>query len=522
MHFALKTVKSVLFLEQSLIEKVTHLFVQQWILIIAVFLYIVYFTLASFLRHDNFLTGKFDLGNMVQTVWNTSQGRFFQFTDPSGIESSSRLINHADFILILLAPLYIIFPTPKLLLLLQSLVLGLGAVFVYLLAREVIKDMTLSTVFALSYLLNPSVERSNLFDFHPVTFATTFLLGAFYFIKIQRYGWFLVFAFFSGLTKENVWLAVSVMGLYVMFNELHTAKAKIKNRKDMIKELLTGKGTITGFVVFVVALSCFIFLIWYAMPHARAGKQHFALEYFSEFGQNPSDIISNIFLSPAKVVSTVLLPDRLDYLLQLFLPLGFLPSLAPLILLIALPDFLINLLSNNENLHQIYFQYTSTLSPFLFIASIYGVRTLRVKMTKFPSIVFSIYILSCALIGASLFGPLPFSASKDVGMFVEDRPNRKAIEEYLQSLPENLSIAASNQLGAHIAERERLSAIPVGIEEANMVIFLLSDGTVYPSQKAHQMLSKSLLDDPNYTLVKRIDDFLVFRNNLRDDSSIAR
>ena len=34
----------------------------------------------SILRHRAFNTGRYDLGNMVQTVWNTAHGHFLQMT----------------------------------------------------------------------------------------------------------------------------------------------------------------------------------------------------------------------------------------------------------------------------------------------------------------------------------------------------------------------------------------------------------------------------------------------------------
>ncbi|MEK7551124.1 MAG: DUF2079 domain-containing protein, partial [Patescibacteria group bacterium] len=148
-------------------------------LIIFICLYILYFTLASFLRFDNFYTGRFDLGNMDQTVWNTLNGRIFQLTDPDGVETVSRFAIHGDIILVLLSPLYLIWSDPRMLLLLQTVVLSLGSIFVYLIARKVLVDKNLSFAFALSYLLYPAVGYVNLYDFHAVSLATTFLLAAF-------------------------------------------------------------------------------------------------------------------------------------------------------------------------------------------------------------------------------------------------------------------------------------------------------------------------------------------------------
>ena len=44
------------------------------ILFLGIFFYILYFSSASIARYDNFYTGRFDLGNMDQTVWNTKSG----------------------------------------------------------------------------------------------------------------------------------------------------------------------------------------------------------------------------------------------------------------------------------------------------------------------------------------------------------------------------------------------------------------------------------------------------------------
>src|SRR5471030_1082211 len=88
-------------------------------LTVLIALYIAYFTFASFLRYDSFFTGRFDLGNMDQTVWNTIHGRIFQLTDPDGTNIISRLSIHADFLLIFISPLYLLWSDPRMLLLLQ-------------------------------------------------------------------------------------------------------------------------------------------------------------------------------------------------------------------------------------------------------------------------------------------------------------------------------------------------------------------------------------------------------------------
>ncbi|MBU6389909.1 hypothetical protein KGQ71_05355, partial [Patescibacteria group bacterium] len=54
-------------------------------LALAIIAFIAYFGAFAFLRQVNYLSGRFDLGIMDQTVWNTAHGRFFTLVDPNGL-----------------------------------------------------------------------------------------------------------------------------------------------------------------------------------------------------------------------------------------------------------------------------------------------------------------------------------------------------------------------------------------------------------------------------------------------------
>ncbi len=323
--------------KNKIIEKLA-LFVQKnWHVILLTFcicLYCVYFILASFERYENFYTGRFDLGNMDQTVWNTFRGRIFQLTDPDGTKMISRLAFHADFVLILFAPLYRLWPDPRILLLIQTIILSMGAFFVYLLARKIIVHKNISLTLALLFLLNPGVQNANLYDFHAITLATTFLLAAFYFLQIKKFVAFLFFAILAGITKETVWITIGLFGLYIFS-----------------KNLLAKKNQLFGLGVFFVSLFIFYYLIWHAIPNAR-GTKHFALSYYSDFGDNPTSILRNMLFFPQKTIPILFQKERLEYLFAILLPFGFLPVLSSIFLLFAAPDLLFILLSNNGQLRQ--------------------------------------------------------------------------------------------------------------------------------------------------------------------------
>jgi len=463
---------------------------QEIILGFFITVYFLYFTGTSWLRYDNFYAGRFDLGNMDQTVWNTVHGRIFELTDPNGIEIVSRLAFHADFILILLAPFYLLWEDPRMLLLIQTIVLAFGAVFVYKIASNTIKSKNLSLVFAVIFLLNPAVQYTNLYDFHPVTLATTFLLGTFYFLLNKKYLLSLVLAILAGLTKEQVWIIVALFGIYIFF--YHKSKR------------------ILGISVLISSLIIFYFLIWHAIPNAL-GSEHFALSYYSDFGDSPTNIVKNILLSPGKALSAIFQKDQLHYLQQLFLPLGFLSLLSPILLVFAIPDLFINLLSNNPRLHQIYYQYSATIAPFIFIAAIYGVTKIKTWFPKLPNVLVTCYLLIVTCYSAYLFGPLPFSKSPNIDMFTKPQKNKNAIEKFISSIPPEYSVAATNNVGSHLTQRQKIYNVPLGIDRADFVIFLLDDHFAQPSLKAQYKMIEEIKNDKNYVEVLIIDNFIAFK-----------
>ncbi|MBI5122834.1 DUF2079 domain-containing protein [Candidatus Roizmanbacteria bacterium] len=462
---------------------------QEIILLGLLLIYICYFTTVTFLRYDNFYAGRFDLGNMSQTVWNTTKGRIFTMTDANGTEIISRLSAHADFILILFAPLYALWPDPRNLLFLQTLILAAGAFFVYLIAKEILKSKNLSLVFAFAYLINPSIERANLYDFHAVTLATTFLLGAFYFFIKKKYWPFLVFSILAGLCKEQIWLIISLFGLFLFFQY---------------------KKRILGIILFISCVLLTFFLISYAIPHAL-GSKHFALSYYSDFGDSPIKIVKTIIFSPQKTFSIILQPDRIAYLKQLFSPLGYLSLLSPVFLIFAMPDLIIDLLSNNTQLHQIYYQYTATISPFIFISAIFSVALLKRLLTKqYVNTLFLCFILFTSLYTAFNFGPLPGSREPNLDMLTKPVANRAFIENYLSQIKKRHSVASSNNIGSHLSQRQKIYTLPLGIDKADVIVFLLNNSEFHQSLATEKELVKKLKLNPQYTLTVEKGEFIVF------------
>lgn len=459
----------------------------EMLLVAGYLIFVSYFSFISFLRFENYYAGRFDLGNMEQTVWNTLHGHLFEFTNPNGTNIVSRLAFHADFLLIVLAPFYWIWQDPRSLLFIQVLVTGGGTFFVYKIARHLKSAQSLAFVFALLYLLNPSLQRSVIYDFHAVTLATTFLLAAFYAVLKKRFWLFVIFAVLAGITKEQIWAIIALMGGYIVAIQ----------RKYLI-----------GALTIILSSLIFYLLIWVVIPQA-SGTQHFALSYYSsgEITDSPTSLLRLFLTSPDKTLGLVTDPARLDYLNALFMPLGYLPILAPMFLIFMSPDLAINLLSSKEQLYQIYYQYTAAITPFLFIAALYGVKWLltRLKIVTVSSL--TIYLVAVGLIGAFLYGPLPGAKSPNLDMITKPMPQKIVIDKLLSEIPSKYSVSTSNSLGSHVARRAYIYTMPYGWESADYIIFMLNETNAYPSLDAHKKQAKILSNNPAY--VKYYDDGII-------------
>lgn len=460
-------------------------------LVLMTSMFALYFSVISVLRYEHYYTGRFDLGNMTQTVWNTLHGNIFQLTNPNGTEIVSRLAFHADFILVLFAPFYLLWESPNTLLILQAVIVACGAFFVYALSQMILKNKALSLTLSFLYLINPSIQRAVIYDFHAVTLATTFLLGAFYFMLKKQYKLFLLFAFLAGITKEQIWAIISLFGLYIA---------------------VVQKKYLSGLILFALSVLICYLLIWVAIPQALGTDQHFAVAYYSgDEDAGPSGIIKNALFHPIETVNLLLEKDRVSYIKKLLSPLGYTPLLAPLFLIFALPDLTINLLSGRPQLYQIYYQYTAAITPFLFVASVYGLRIIRKKLPRISISVLVIYLTAWGLYSAYAFGPLPGSRESNLDMLTKPQQNKKQIDSLLLSIPESASVAASNGLGSHLSHRRYIFTLPYGYAEADYILFEKSDPHQSPSKEHHLQLLTSLRQNDQYILIYDDGNVTAFR-----------
>jgi uncharacterized membrane protein len=469
----------------------------QTILLILAALFIAYFTFVSFSRHDNFYSRRLDLGNMDQTVWNVLHGNGFTLTDPMGERQESRLAVHADFLLILLAPFYLIWSNPKMLLIIQAFIAGLGAFPVYWIAKDRLKSNKLALMLAVAYLLYPPLERKMLHDFHAVALSTTFLLFSYWYMHTKKYIAFIIFGILAALGKEHVWITIGLMGMYIAFIQ---------------------KKYLLGILTAVLSFSVFYYLFWVAIPAVTPAGQHFALVYLSEFGDKQNSILKNILVNPLMDLRLLTQPDRLYYYFQLLVPFGFLSLASPLYLIFSAPSLLINALSNNSLMRQIDYQYDSVITPFIFISAIEGYIVIRSRMErwykgKHPTarVLLNIWVWVAVLSSVYMWGELPLGKSTRFFFFTSSQYEKTAMKRVEQLVDSKATVSVTNNIGSHFSQREFLYNFPIGAETADFSVAHLGDPYAWPSGDAQSEAVRNLLKNDNYELIAQEGTFFAFK-----------
>jgi uncharacterized membrane protein len=448
------------------------------------------FAALSSLRHEAFITGRFDLGNMVQAVWSTAHGHPLRMTDLHG-EQISRLAAHVDPILVLFTPLWWVWPSPHLLLAVQAAAIALGAIPVYLLGRKHLGSPRSGLGFALAYLLYPATGWLTLNEFHPVALATPLLLTAFWFLDEDRFVPFALCSIAAAACKEEIALVVAGYGIWYA----------VARRRWAVGATIAALAGLWAAVAIGVVI-----------PHYNAGAESDFYGRYSEVGGSAGGILKTAYTHPLRIVEAAFGTRDLHYLLDLVAPLAALCLLSPLVLVAALPELAINLLSSTTTQTSIHFHYTAGLIPTLVIAAVFGAK----RLSRFAFAVATLVVLA-ALIGNYRLGPIPGWRHVPGGQQFQATAGRVTVhdrvaERALKLIPSDAVVSATNTLGAHLSARPRFLSFPF-VEDAG---WIAADETQpgYADRYAPvptATLLAALRRNPEWQLVFEDDGILVFR-----------
>jgi len=450
------------------------------------------------IARDAFVTfrvGRFDLGNMVQAVWSTTEGRPLESTHGATGEQMVRLGGHADPFLVLLTPLWMIWPSPLSLAFAQIAVVSLGALPVFWLGRRHLGDERVAGLLALGYLAYPWVASSAFAAIHPVTFAIPLFLFCIWFLDTDRLVPFALCAALAMSTGELMGLPIAGLGIWFAF---------ARGRRSM------------GAVIALAGLA-WTFVAVYVIVPAFAGGDSIFFGFYDHVGGSPQGVIRTLFSDPGAVLGALFEAHDIVYVVWLGLPLLFLFVLSPGLALVALPQLLANGLSDFRSMSDPRYHSVAAVIPFLIAATVFGVARIGAPRR----VLAAAGVLVCSAILALVIGPWSraVGAAPPLGGSESVPAERvEALNAAVGTVPDDAAVTASNTAGAHLSARRYIYSVP-NLGRATWVVVDLRDPWTVsadsPILTRHPEIVRAFASrlerDPAWSKVFEQEGVLVFR-----------
>src|SRR5947209_6022879 len=462
-------------------------------------------------RHDAYITSAEDLGIIDQAIWSTLHGQLFHQTicntvsdtNCYGFNGISRFAIHFEPILFLVSLFYVVWPNPKTLLVIQSLVVASRAFPAFWLARLRLRNELAAAVIALLYLLYPAQQQATIYDFHAVTFTAALLLFTLYFMYTRRTAWLFVFAILSMACKEEIPLTIIFFGLWsILFQQRWR----------------------TGLALVLLAIG-WIGLEYYIIHIYSPVGHPLLISRYASLGSSPLGIAKTLILHQFGVLRMYVFDSyRLLYLRILLSPAGYLPLLAPWVFILAVPALAVNLLSADPNMHSGFFQYNAEIVPVLIFSTIEAIvlilwvvqwsggRLQAWRRKKIASgdnppsftrarhlgqwvhivllVALLIFVMSSVVRADKVRGAMPFSAVNidsfqgatqlsPTFQWPQTNAHIALAQRFIDMIPPSASVSAQSHLVPHISPRMNIYLFPYADDQADYIFLAVSVNT-YP------------------------------------------
>ncbi|WP_048078767.1 DUF2079 domain-containing protein [Desulfurococcus mucosus] len=472
-----------------------------YILALAISIYVIIFSALSILKYYGFRAYGMDLGVYAQALWTTLYYGMFFYETPDLFWNSGGSFFGVHFapLMFALLPIYALYPHPETLLVLQSFIIGLGALPLYWIAKDITNSAEKAVIIALWYLTYAPLHGVNLYDFHLEAFLPTFFLFAYWFFYKKRWIKYLLFAFLITITIDYASLILLFFAIYWliyyrsdMFSLL--IYRKVKHRDILLMTLVT------------IVLSISMFIIAFKIIDLFGPEPLITSPLWPHLGTRLSEIILGI-LDPRKVIAALSYDYwyKLAYLMALFSPVLFLNLKSPLPMIMTIPWFAISLLSVNPTFYSLGWQYPANVAPFIFLSVVFYARNTDFQTLR--------KYLVIGLFVSLLLTPInPLTQSTPAGAAYQPpvlNDHTALLHNIIRLIPSNTTIVTQNNIFPHLVDKGLVYMwVPPGV----LPEFVLLDIT-FP-EIYHKYGGKTVVDIVNELLYKADYDVVAMADGI--------
>jgi len=446
--------------------------------------------------HQKFATSSSDLAEYDNLFFNALHGHPMRSPAVAAhMADWSNLANHAELCVYLLLPFYALSPGAHALLWIQTGLVALTAVPLYLLSARRLGSLA-GLVMAIVFLCMPAVQQPNFFDFHftgAAMFFVAWLLlcldvllsrpGA----RLARMGLYLSMACALSC-REDIGIGIVVLGVFLVFS---------------------GRLVREGINLAILGGAYFVLMKFAIMP--LFGKWWFDNMYEDLKAQGVGgfgSIVLTLLSNQAFVLKALLTEPKALYLLHMTAPLLGLWLRRPILIMAVLPGFVATLLvTNRPPLFQASFQYTYLWLAYVLGASILAIqaRTKGATLLALLVVALSLDVQKGLLLGGERimggFGTKTFEISP------AEKKKMEHFREITKSIPKHASIAVTESEGPHLSTRLVMFSLKYSLGHDPEYLLVANPGIRGEATHIRQALESGkygvIATKGPYTLVKR-------------------
>lgn len=388
-------------------------------------------------RYKTFSTPTFDFGIFAQMFHNMKEsGAPMTTVERDGLLSHFAV--HVSPIYYLMLPIYLLFPSPVTLQILQPVILASAVIPLWLIGKRHGMSQLLRTLLCALLLILPVTAGGNYYDLHENCFLLPLLLWLMYAVDRQSTVLTVIFALLTLCVKEDAAVYVAVVGLYVLMRALTHRPGAHK------KELWTGIGLLAG------ALCWFMVVTWYLRTHGDGVMTNRYRNFNYDGSDSLISVIKATLMCPMKTLFECVDKEKLTYIGQTVLPLLAIPLFTRRFdrYILLIPYILVNLMSDYTYQHSILFQYNFGSTALLVYLLAVNLSDLRRKLVPLCALIAAI-VVSAGFFFQTVAPQIRYYST----LYGKYAPYYESVADALDTIPDDASVTTHTFYGAYLSER---------------------------------------------------------------------
>ena len=398
-------------------------------------------------RIYSFSTPTFDFGIFAQ-MFHSMKTTGMPITTVERDGPLSHFAVHVSPIYYLLLPFYALVPIPATLQVLQAVVLASAVIPLWKIGKHHGLSPLPRMLVCFMLLFYPAYAGGTSYDIHENAFLTPLILWLLYGMD-RRNGWITgLSALLTLMVKEDAAVYVAVIALYLLLR----AVLRGKKRWDLIAGALLLAGS----------------LLWFgAVTAYLSGSGDGVMTYrYDNFIYDDSSslvtVIKAVLLCPMKAVFECVDPEKLEFIALTLLPLAGLPLITRRYdrYILLIPYILVNLMSDYQYQHDIFFQYTYGSTACLIYLTVVNLADMKLPWQRMGAVAAALAVgigcFSAQILPKALRYPTYCLTYTDY---------YDSLREVLDTVPEGASVAATTFFTTELSRRDVLYDIRYASKE---------------------------------------------------------